>query len=160
MLYCCACLWFLFCFFFFSSRRRHTRLQGDWSSDVCSSDLEPCDGGSDGAYPTVSVAIGSGNVLYGTTAAGGSGPCDWGCGTAFQLTPPASPGGDWTETVIYSFINPNGIFSSNAGASGLAIGSGGVLYGTLVLPGPMLDNPNPCGIVFSLTPPASPGSAW
>src|SRR5256885_8800018 len=27
--------------FFFSSRRRHTRLQGDWSSDVCSSDLDP-----------------------------------------------------------------------------------------------------------------------
>src|SRR5256885_7075263 len=25
---------------FFSSRRRHTILQGDWSSDVCSSDLE------------------------------------------------------------------------------------------------------------------------
>src|SRR5256885_6067649 len=30
---------FIFVFFFFSSRRRHTRLQGDWSSDVCSSDL-------------------------------------------------------------------------------------------------------------------------
>src|SRR5256885_2487222 len=30
----------VFVFFFFSSRRRHTRLQGDWSSDVCSSDLE------------------------------------------------------------------------------------------------------------------------
>src|SRR6266516_7249101 len=28
----------LFCFFF-SSRRRHTRSYGDWSSDVCSSDL-------------------------------------------------------------------------------------------------------------------------
>src|SRR5688500_20240090 len=27
--------------FFVSSRRRHTRLQGDWSSDVCSSDLGP-----------------------------------------------------------------------------------------------------------------------
>src|SRR5690348_17380918 len=25
--------------FFFSSRRRHTRWTGDWSSDVCSSDL-------------------------------------------------------------------------------------------------------------------------
>ena len=25
--------------FFFSSRRRHTRLRRDWSSDVCSSDL-------------------------------------------------------------------------------------------------------------------------
>src|SRR5256885_8744852 len=29
--------------FFFSSRRRHTRLQGDWSSDVCSSDLDSTD---------------------------------------------------------------------------------------------------------------------
>src|SRR6266581_6451387 len=27
--------------FFFSSRRRHTRWTGDWSSDVCSSDLRP-----------------------------------------------------------------------------------------------------------------------
>src|SRR6266436_8582839 len=29
-----------FYFFFFSSRRRHTRCSRDWSSDVCSSDLE------------------------------------------------------------------------------------------------------------------------
>src|SRR5688500_19118520 len=28
--------------FLSSSRRRHTRLQGDWSSDVCSSDLRFC----------------------------------------------------------------------------------------------------------------------
>src|SRR5947199_6182916 len=28
-------------FFFFSSRRRHTRCLSDWSSDVCSSDLIP-----------------------------------------------------------------------------------------------------------------------
>src|SRR5437867_12811869 len=28
-----------FLLFFFSSRRRHTRSYGDWSSDVCSSDL-------------------------------------------------------------------------------------------------------------------------
>ena len=35
--------------FFFSSRRRHTRLQGDWSSDVCSSDLNYLEmGGSNG----------------------------------------------------------------------------------------------------------------
>src|SRR5699024_11446685 len=27
------------CYFFFSSRRRHTRSKRDWSSDVCSSDL-------------------------------------------------------------------------------------------------------------------------
>src|SRR6266568_6545307 len=30
---------FIECFFFFSSRRRHTRWNCDWSSDVCSSDL-------------------------------------------------------------------------------------------------------------------------
>src|SRR5207248_1318712 len=30
-------------FFFFSSRRRHTRSYGDWSSDVCSSDLDDAD---------------------------------------------------------------------------------------------------------------------
>src|SRR5437762_9547167 len=37
---CLFCFWVrCFCFFFFSSRRRHTRYIGDWSSDVCSSDL-------------------------------------------------------------------------------------------------------------------------
>src|SRR5438046_8295492 len=33
------CLRLFFLTFFFSSRRRHTRLVSDWSSDVCSSDL-------------------------------------------------------------------------------------------------------------------------
>src|SRR5687768_14471551 len=32
-------VWLFSCFFFFSSRRRHTRCSRDWSSDVCSSDL-------------------------------------------------------------------------------------------------------------------------
>src|SRR6267154_6781791 len=31
---------YIMCVFFFSSRRRHTRWTGDWSSDVCSSDLD------------------------------------------------------------------------------------------------------------------------
>src|SRR5699024_11239446 len=35
---CIVCLHV--CFFFFSSRRRHTRSKRDWSSDVCSSDLK------------------------------------------------------------------------------------------------------------------------
>src|SRR2546428_13663425 len=35
------CDWRARCFFFFSSRRRHTRSDRDWSSDVCSSDLLP-----------------------------------------------------------------------------------------------------------------------
>src|SRR5437762_10827318 len=37
--FCCVLLFVFFFFFFFSSRRRHTRYIGDWSSDVCSSDL-------------------------------------------------------------------------------------------------------------------------
>src|SRR5438034_2159268 len=42
-LWCSLCLsrsCFFFFFFFFSSRRRHTRSLCDWSSDVCSSDLD------------------------------------------------------------------------------------------------------------------------
>src|SRR5207248_7605153 len=39
MLFCSVFIVFCFFFFFFSSRRRHTRSYGDWSSDVCSSDL-------------------------------------------------------------------------------------------------------------------------
>src|SRR5262245_64626197 len=33
---------YILVFFFFSSRRRHTRCLSDWSSDVCSSDLTTC----------------------------------------------------------------------------------------------------------------------
>src|SRR5207248_7369701 len=44
-----------FFFFFFSSRRRHTRSYGDWSSDVCSSDLHRL--ADDRAADFVDVAI-------------------------------------------------------------------------------------------------------
>src|SRR5260370_5433238 len=40
-------------FFFFSSRRRHTRFKCDWSSDVCSSDLIE----RDDAYPSVALSF-------------------------------------------------------------------------------------------------------
>ena len=71
-------------------------------------------------------------MLYGTTYLGGnSHMCfiatdEHGCGTVFSLTPPASSGGAWTETMLHSFGDgrdgayPNG---------GLVVGSGGVLYG-------------------------------
>src|SRR5437762_12733304 len=42
--------------FFFSSRRRHTRYIGDWSSDVCSSDL----GCSSGDFIRASLSEGGG----------------------------------------------------------------------------------------------------
>src|SRR6266566_7563403 len=46
-------------YFFFSSRRRHTSLQGDWSSDVCSSDLEMPDSVAFGALP---AALSAGQI--------------------------------------------------------------------------------------------------
>src|SRR4051812_49702706 len=52
--------------FFFSSRRRHTRLTCDWSSDVCSSDLP---GGADHAF----VSTGAGMVDLNTLIPAGSG---------------------------------------------------------------------------------------
>src|SRR2546430_4679261 len=52
--------------FFFSSRRRHTRFDCDWSSDVCSSDLLSCNEGDTdlprlGDAPADDVAIRSAN---------------------------------------------------------------------------------------------------
>src|SRR5207249_9667988 len=49
------------CYFFFSSRRRHTRSKRDWSSDVCSSDLSPlADFGYDVSdYTAVDPQLGS-----------------------------------------------------------------------------------------------------
>src|SRR5437867_8455357 len=41
--------------FFFSSRRRHTRSYGDWSSDVCSSDLGT--GGKPAMQPTEPIRL-------------------------------------------------------------------------------------------------------
>jgi uncharacterized protein (TIGR03437 family) len=120
----------------------------------------PCPGGSDGTAPTTSLVIGSGGVLYGTTQYGGTGSCNQGCGTAFQLTPPASPGGQWTE-LVYSFPNGNDSDALALAPSSLAIGSGGVLYGTTQYTGNYLGFTfPPCGSVFSLIPPASPGSTW
>src|SRR5690349_25163052 len=58
----------VFCFFFFSSRRRHTRSLRDWSSDVCSSDLEE----------PMAAAIGAGLPVQ---SAGGSMVVDIGGGT-------------------------------------------------------------------------------
>src|SRR5256884_7529648 len=45
-----------FTYFLFSSRRRHTRCSRDWSSDVCSSDLEMADKQDRFALPGASKA--------------------------------------------------------------------------------------------------------
>src|SRR2546430_3725573 len=59
--------WFLF--FFFSSRRRHTRFDCDWSSDVCSSDLASVLGPTDDRVPE--DLLGLSDITEMTTATGG-----------------------------------------------------------------------------------------
>src|SRR5437762_8319315 len=56
------CYLAVLCFVFFSSRRRHTSYIGDWSSDVCSSDLEkfldtPVKRYSSGMYVRLAFAV-------------------------------------------------------------------------------------------------------
>src|SRR5690606_40521648 len=44
-------------FFFFSSRRRHTRFSRDWSSDVCSSDLAQPPRSPSGSVPQLAPEL-------------------------------------------------------------------------------------------------------
>ncbi|MGA2131565.1 MAG: choice-of-anchor tandem repeat GloVer-containing protein [Bryobacteraceae bacterium] len=105
---------------------------------------------NDGEEPTANVLAGSGGVLYGTTAYGGTNNS----GTVFLLTPPSSPGGTWTETVLYSF--PQAFAGCGAGQL-IQPDARGVLYGVASTCG---HGHNDHGMVFSLTPPASPGGEW
>jgi uncharacterized repeat protein (TIGR03803 family) len=113
-------------------------------------------GDADGVGPGGGVVFGKGGVLYGTTEFGGAS----GAGTVFSLTPPASRGGAWIETVLYSFVGGG---DGQMPAAGVAMGAGGVLYGTTFQGGirnaTCLANLG-CGTVFSLTPPASAGGRW
>src|SRR5688572_32312178 len=65
--------------FFFSSRRRHTRFDCDWSSDVCSSDLTSGDGlltdvtGGDARYVAVSTFVTTSFTEAGLVKSSGSG---------------------------------------------------------------------------------------
>ena len=90
-----------------------------------------------------------------------------GCGVVFQLTPPSTPGGAWTENVIYSFTGVNGDGAIPSQGS-LVVDKNGVIYGTTECGGTGTSAHFPCavntltgsGTVFSLTPPAAPGGAW
>jgi len=68
------------------------------------------------------LALGNG-VLYGIT----EGPtASFPCGTVFELQPPAIPGGNWTETVLYAFAATNDACQP---AFAPIMGPGGTLYG-------------------------------
>jgi len=111
----------------------------------------------DGAYPEHTLTLGDGGVLFGSTYGGGNYTCGnatSGCGTVFALIPPASTGAPWTEGIVYSF---SATTSGQNPLSSVIINTNGVIYGTAS--GGTFDN-GTAGVVYSLTPPATPGSAW
>jgi uncharacterized repeat protein (TIGR03803 family) len=85
------------------------------------------------------LLLGPTGVLYGTRASGGAS----GYGTVFALTPPASPGGIWTETILHNFTNG----ADGGYPTGLTLSSDGTLYGTTYYGGA-----NSFGTVFALRP--------
>src|SRR5215467_11049892 len=81
-------------YFFFSSRRRHTRLQGDWSSDVCSSDLGLALNGTTAAGPqTVSLSVGHIQPAGATRITGASAKVSVNDGHTFRAARVTSQGG-------------------------------------------------------------------
>jgi uncharacterized repeat protein (TIGR03803 family) len=103
--------------------------------------------GPGGYFPAEPPVIGEGGAIYGTTSYGGGGNL----GTVFRLNPPSSPGGTWTETVLYSF-GGNGEVSSSP-----LIVRNGKVYGTRAI---AAGAGNKGGSVFELQPPTAPGSPW
>lgn len=100
----------------------------------------------DGCGPTGPLVPGAGGSLYGLTEAGGQN--DY--GTVYQLQPPASPGGPWTETVAYSFNAINDEGGGNP-ESWLTAGPAGSFY--------VVDQYN-SGSLLQLIPPADPIFPW
>jgi uncharacterized repeat protein (TIGR03803 family) len=101
----------------------------------------------DGAYPNAQVVADSAGNFYGTTSFGG--PTN--DGTVFELSPPATPGLPWTQTVLHTFSRSDG----GAPFGGVIFDSAGNLYGTTFVGG-LYDY----GTVFELSPPSAPGGAW
>jgi len=100
---------------------------------------------SDGSVPDCPPILGPNGELYGTTYAGGL----HGSGTIYELVPPSSPGGQWTEVTLYNF---------NAGADGgqpnsVVLGPDGNLYGTTEYGGVSAGGITNQGTIFQLVLP-------
>ena len=134
---------------------------GVWTEKV----LYSFKSGKDGYFPQGDLIFDAKGNLYGATQYGGGfGSCNAPfyqyCGTVFELSPPKTKGGKWTEKVLYAFksgkdgANPNG---------GLVFDRNGNIYGTTFYGGDTTCKANAgvgCGTAFELKCPTRIGDKW
>jgi uncharacterized repeat protein (TIGR03803 family) len=121
---------------------------------------------SDGVSPEGGLVIDKGGNLYGTAAYGGSGPCKLigslvGCGVVYEISPPSTKGGAWSETVLYNF---QGDKDGQFPIGDLVFDKSGNLYGATYFGGGYGSCDSPyyqhCGTIFELVAPKKKGSKW
>jgi len=131
---------------------------GQWTYTI----LYSFKSGKDGYLPGGNLVFDGAGNLYGASYVGGGkgttcNPYYQYCGTIFELSPPKTKGGKWTEKVLYSFkggtdgANPNG---------GLILDSKGNVYGTTAWGGGTGCQGPGCGTAFELKPPTKTNGAW
>jgi len=111
-------------------------------------------GGSDGSQPNGDLIFDSAGNLYGTAWAGGTinDTCGGGCGTVFELSPPATSGNPWTLNVLHSFLGGS---DGSESVSGVVFDQHGNLFGTTAGGGR-----GGVGTVFTLAAPTTAGQPW
>jgi len=129
-----------------------------------------------GYVPNGALVFDSAGNLYGATSFGGGKgtTCDefygGNCGAVFELSPPKTKGGKWTEKVLHAFAGVDAGHNFGDGASpngGLVLDSAGAVYGTTYFGGNNVKGEceggvggTGCGIVFKLTPPSRRDGKW
>jgi hypothetical protein len=120
----------------------------------------------DGNTPAGGVIFDAAGNLYGTTAYGGTGNCvvlgsKTGCGTVFEMKPPTTKTGNWTEGVLYSFKSGKDGYLPNGD---LVFDNAGNLYGATEFGGGFGSCDAPyyqyCGTIFELSPPTTKAGKW
>jgi uncharacterized repeat protein (TIGR03803 family) len=118
---------------------------GMWTQHILYS-FGPIQSG-DAAFPGGELVGDVNGNFYGVSAQGGANNL----GAVYEISPPVTQGGAWTETVIFSFNGTDGTLPEGP----LLLGPNGVLYGTAEGGGD-----NGAGLVFELDPPSGAGNPW